>query len=249
MISVMASLTACYLHKHGQICFLIVPWGSITAFSSFPTRSVCNLNLTSWLCWFIFIGHLFIHTAMLFCLCIAIFLAWKQSLSSHNIPRIETIYSSKKTDPGLSQGLVFPWGSMAMGRGAGWPMVSQEPGHEADMGHGAGMDSLGGRIDEVKAENCNSSPRNWIGEVIGDSWIQKLGAWNPGQLSLISKGNRLAVREPRWHDSPGPRQTSVADLAWNSGARLSRFTFWPCPYSRMTYSKLFNLAMPQFPHL
>lgn len=51
MISVMAFLTACYLHKHGQICFFIVPWRSITASSSFPTRSVCNLNLTSWLCW------------------------------------------------------------------------------------------------------------------------------------------------------------------------------------------------------
>lgn len=51
MISGMASLTACYLHKHGQICFFIVPWRSITASSNFPTRSVCNLNLTSWLCW------------------------------------------------------------------------------------------------------------------------------------------------------------------------------------------------------
>lgn len=179
----------CYLHKHGQICFFIAPWRSITASIIFPTISVCNLNLSSWLCGFICICHLFIHTVMLF-LPPYCYFPFLETICLRIISlEIGIIFNPNKLAPGLlsgtpsghrayPRGWACPWGGTVWAEPQiGW-MLSSELGQEAGMG------SLGTRVDVGEAEGAcwARGARNRMGRVRNEglaSWFESR-SWGPG---------------------------------------------------------------------
>lgn len=115
--------SCCYLHKHGQLCFLMVPWRPVTASLIFPTRSACNLLLTSWLCWVHFhMSSFYPHSDALpplYCYfpsleTISLYIIFTELRPCITLRRLT-----------LACPRSCPWGAMAVGRASGWQMVNE----------------------------------------------------------------------------------------------------------------------------